>query len=870
MADVTVQQLAEQVGTPVERLLKQMQEAGLSHSAPDEAVTDQDKQVLLAFLKQAHGEKTGAPKKITLKRKTVGTLKTNTDQGRKTVNVEVRRKRTYVKRAADAEAPAESVEEIPVDEGTQVIPEVPVIESAPVAAEPVYEEVSQGGDRRDLDPEVLRQQALLKRKEQEAAEQARHQAALEARKVTEGRDPDRQRPQAQPAGEHADVRSRHKHRDDAVEDESPKVKKKAVKTRGDGMPRKVRAADVALDDLESVEENLLHMPKARKKPKLALDAQKQHAFERPTEAIVREVTIPETISVSDLAQRMAVKGGDLVRTLMKLGIVAGLHQVIDQDTAAIVVEEMGHKPVMEKDTSVEDTLLSAIKDQEGTLSPRAPVVTVMGHVDHGKTSLLDYIRKTRVAAGEAGGITQHIGAYHVETPRGMVTFLDTPGHAAFTAMRARGAQSTDIVILVVAADDGVMPQTEEAIQHARAAGVPLVVALNKIDKDTADPDRVKNALAAKDVIPEDWGGDVQFVPVSALTGQGIDELLDAVLVQAEILELQAPADVPASGIVVESRLEKGRGAVATLLVQRGTLKQGDIVLAGQQFGRVRAMLDEAGRPIKEAGPSIPVEILGLDGVPDAGDEFLVVESEKQARDVALFRQHRERDLKIARQQSAKLDNLFEQMGAEGKKTLNVVLKTDVRGSLEALQAALADLSTDEVEVCIVGSGVGGISETDMNLAITTKAVVFGFNVRADGASKRLAEAEGVDLRYYSVIYDLIDDVKKALSGMLSPEMREQIVGIAEVRDVFRSPKFGQVAGCMVVEGTVYRNKPIRVLRDDVVIFEGDLESLRRFKDDVNEVRSGTECGIGVKNYNDIRPGDKIEVYDREMVQRTIE
>jgi translation initiation factor IF-2 len=494
----------------------------------------------------------------------------------------------------------------------------------------------------------------------------------------------------------------------------------------------------------------------------------------------------------------------------------------------------------------------------------------MGHVDHGKTSLLDYIRKTRVAAGEAGGITQHIGAYHVETPRGMVTFLDTPGHAAFTAMRARGAQSTDIVILVVAADDGVMPQTEEAIQHARAAGVPLVVALNKSDKEGADPERVKTALAAKEVVPEEWGGDVQFIAVSALTGQGIDALLDAVLVQAEMLELKAPVDVPACGLVVESRLEKGRGAVASLLVQRGTLKQGDIVLAGQQFGRVRAISDETGKSVMSAGPSIPVEVLGLDGTPNAGDEFMVVESEKQAREVAQFRQTRDRELKLARQQSAKLDNLFENMGAEGTKNLNVVLKTDVRGSLEALQSALADISTDEVAVCVVGSGVGGIAETDMNLAITTKAVVFGFNVRADGAARKLAEREGVDLRYYSVIYDLIDDVKKALSGMLSPEVREKILGVAEVRDVFRSPKFGQVAGCIVLEGTVFRNKPIRVLRDDVVIFEGDLESLRRFKDDVNEVRSGTECGIGVKNYSDIRPGDKIEVYDREMVQRTIE
>ncbi len=863
MADVTVQQLAEQVGKPVEHLLKQMQEAGLPHSKTDEAVTDHDKQALLAYLKGVHGKDAGAPGKITLKRKTVGTLKTAGD--RKTVNVEVRKKRTYIKRSDAGEAEkTDALEAVPEAE----VPEVVAAVDAPVVIEqPVYEAVPEEViDRRGMDPEILRQQALAKRKEQEAAEQARREALLKARQQEAAPDP----AAARPATDAVDARFRHKRKEETAEEESQRNKKKPVKVRGVESPRKVRAADVALDDLEQVEETLLHLHKARKKPKLALEAQKKHAFERPTEAVVRDVQIPETIAVSDLAQRMAVKGGEVVRALMKLGIMAGLHQVIDQETAAIVVEEMGHKPVMAKDSSVEDSLLAALTQHAGEEKPRAPVVTVMGHVDHGKTSLLDYIRKSRVAAGEAGGITQHIGAYHVETPRGMITFLDTPGHAAFTAMRARGAKSTDIVILVVAADDGVMPQTEEAIQHARAAGVPIVVALNKIDKETADPDRVKNALAAKGVIPEDWGGDVQFMPVSALTGQGIDELLEAVLVQAEVLELKAPMDVPAHGIVIESRLDKGRGAIASVLVQRGTLKAGDIVLAGQQFGRIRAMLDESGRPVTGAGPSIPVEILGLDGTPDAGDEFHVVESEKQARDVAQFRQSRDRELKLARQQSAKLDNLFENMGAEGKKTLNVVLKTDVRGSLEALQAALADIATEEVEVRVVGAGVGGITETDMNLAITTKAVVFGFNVRADGVARRLAEQEGVDLRYYSVIYDLIDDVKKALTGLLSPEMREQIVGVAEVRDVFRSPKFGQVAGCMVIEGTVYRNKPIRVLREDVVIFEGDLESLRRFKDDVAEVRNGMECGIGVKNYNDIRPGDKIEVYDREMVQRTID
>jgi translation initiation factor IF-2 len=549
--------------------------------------------------------------------------------------------------------------------------------------------------------------------------------------------------------------------------------------------------------------------------------------------------------------------------------MATINQMIDQDTATLVVEEMGHKVKLISADALEAKLEESLAQHEGTLESRAPVVTVMGHVDHGKTSLLDYIRKTHVASGEAGGITQHIGAYHVETDHGMISFLDTPGHAAFTAMRARGAKSTDIVILVVAADDGVMPQTEEAVQHARAAEVPLIVAVNKIDKEGADPERVKNELSAKDVIPEEWGGDTQFISVSAQTGEGIPELLDAVLLQAELLELQAPRDVPAQGIVIESRLDKGRGPVASLLVQSGTLRQGDIVLAGLEFGRVRAMLDENGQPIEEAGPSIPVEILGLNGTPDAGDQFAALENERRARELAEFRQEKTRETKLQRQQAAKLDNMFESMAAGEKKTLNIVVKADVRGSLEAIQTALVDLGNEEVQVNIVSGGVGGIAETDVSLAMTSNAVVFGFNVRADNAAKRLVEAEGVDLRYYNVIYDLIDDVKSALSGMLAPELREEIVGIAEVRDVFRSPKFGQIAGCMVVEGTVYRSKPIRVLRDNVVIYEGELESLRRFKDDANEVRNGMECGIGVKNYTDVKVGDLIEVYEVKEISRSL-
>jgi translation initiation factor IF-2 len=585
--------------------------------------------------------------------------------------------------------------------------------------------------------------------------------------------------------------------------------------------------------------------------------------------MVREVEVPETITVGDLAQRMAVKSGDVIKTLMGMGVMATINQALDQETAVLVTEELGHTAKTVSDDAFEEEVLSEFSFEGGEKVKRAPVVSVMGHVDHGKTSLLDYIRRTKVASGESGGITQHIGAYHVKTAQGMVSFLDTPGHAAFTAMRARGAQCTDIVILVVAADDGVMPQTKEAVQHARSAGVPIVVAINKMDKEEADPDRIKTELAGMEVIPEDWGGDVQFVPISAHTGEGIDNLLEALILQAEILELEASSDAPAKGIVIESSLERGRGSVATVLVQNGTLHKGDMVVAGSYFGKVRAMTDEAGKQTKEAGPSIPVEILGLNGTPNAGDEFFAVADEKKAKELAEFRQVREREQRLQRQQAAKLENLFENMGKDDVRTLNVVLKTDVRGSLEAITKSLQDLGNDEVQVKMVSSGVGGIAETDVSLAMATNAVIFGFNVRADASAKRLVEQEGLDLRYYSIIYNLIDDVKAALTGMLAPEFREDIVGIADVRDVFRSPKFGQVAGCMVTEGNVYRNKPIRVLRDNVVIFEGELESLRRFKDDVAEVRNGMECGIGVKGY-DVKVGDQIEVFDRVRVERKLE
>ena len=593
----------------------------------------------------------------------------------------------------------------------------------------------------------------------------------------------------------------------------------------------------------------------------------QHGFERPAAPVKHDVQISETITVAELAQRMAVKANEVIKVMMNMGVMATINQPIDQDTAVLVVEELGHTPVLVKESAIEDDLQTADAGHE--LASRPPVVTVMGHVDHGKTSLLDYIRRTKVAAGEAGGITQHVGAYHVETDKGVVTFLDTPGHAAFTAMRARGAQITDIVVLVVAADDGVMPQTIEAIQHARAAEVPIVVAMNKIDKHDADPERVRNDLVKHNVIPEDWGGDTLFVPVSARTGQGIDQLLDSILLQSDVLELKAPQDGPAAGVVIESSMEKGRGAVATVLVKRGTLRPGDPIIAGQEFGRVRAMFDEAGRPVTEAGPSLPVVVLGLSGAPNAGDEILVLESERKAREVALYRQGKFRDTKLAKQGPAKIEDMMSQMGDGKTATVQVVLKADVQGSAEALRDALNNLSTDEVAVKVVSSGVGGITESDVTLAQASNARIIGFNVRADSSARSMIKESGIDVRYYSIIYEAIDDVKQVLSGMLAPEVKEQIVGLAEVRDVFRSSKFGTVAGCIVVDGYVRRNNPIRVLRNNVVIFEGELESLRRFKDDVNEVRSGTECGIGVRNYNDVRAGDQIECYSRVEIARTM-
>ncbi len=829
MTQVTVKELAQVVDTPVERLLQQMREAGLPHSSAEQVVTDNEKQALLAHLKSSHGDKKAEePRKITLQRKTTSTLKV---AGSKTISVEVRKKKTFVKR---------SNEEIEAEKQRELEEQRAAAEAARLKAE---EEA-----KRQAEEEAKRQAAAApaERSEQVAAAPAVVDEpvapVVEERKKEEPRRLDKSR--SDDADRRGGERKTTQHRPTVKEKApAPRVAPRTIDEESDGFRRGGRG-------------------------KSKLKKRNQHGFQAPAGPVVREVSIGETITVGELAQQMSVKAAEVIKFMFKMGSPATINQVLDQETAQLVAEELGHKVKLVSDNALEEQLAESLKF-EGEAISRAPVVTVMGHVDHGKTSLLDYIRRAKVASGEAGGITQHIGAYHVETERGMVTFLDTPGHAAFTAMRARGAKATDIVILVVAADDGVMPQTQEAVQHAKAAGVPIVVAVNKIDKPDANPDNIKNGLAALDVIPEEWGGDAPYVHVSAKMGTGVDELLEAVLLQAEVLELKAMPSAPGRGVVVESRLDKGRGPVATVLVQDGTLRQGDMVLVGSNYGRIRAMLDENGKPVKEAGPSIPVEILGLDGTPEAGDDMTVVADEKKAREVALFRQGKFREVKLARAHAGKLENIFESMGQEEKKTLNIVLKSDVRGSLEALQGSLSTLGNDEVQVRVVGGGVGGITESDANLALASNAVLFGFNVRADAGARKIVEAEGLDMRYYNVIYDIIEDVKKALTGMLGSDVRENILGIAEVRDVFRSPKFGAVAGCMVVEGTVYRNRPIRVLRDDVVIFEGELEPLRRFKDDMAEVRNGMECGIAVKSYNDVKVGDKIEVFEKVQVARSL-
>ncbi|MCR4302584.1 MAG: translation initiation factor IF-2 [Sulfuricaulis sp.] len=814
MTQITIKGFADQIGIPPETLMRQLDAAGIAAKNEDEALTEDEKAKLFHYLRASHGavDEGSVKKKITLKRKSTSQVVQSTRTGAtRTVQVEVRKKRTFVKRSVVEETPAPA-DEAPVEEP---------VEAPPSSAKTPTREPVSGDSPAETESPASTKPVLVA-------------------------------PAAKPASKPAPA----------------KEAKKPHKSKKD-----------RLEKLEARERGELHLAagkKARRKVKLAANkpvvtsVTGQHGFARPTAPIVHEVALPETVTVAELAQKMSIKAAEVIKALMQMGSMVTINQVLDRDTATLVVEELGHVVTVAKPTDPEALLTGPAAEAAADAEPRPPVVTVMGHVDHGKTSLLDHIRKAKVASGEAGGITQHIGAYHVETPRGVVTFLDTPGHEAFTAMRARGAKATDIVILVVAADDGVMPQTIEAVHHARNAKVPIVVAVNKVDKPEAQPDRVRQELTKHEVVAEEWGGSEIFVNVSAKTGEGIDKLLESILLTAEVLELKAPKTGPAAGLVVEARLDKGRGPVATVLVQRGTLRKGDVILAGREYGRVRAMFDEKGRQIKEAGPSIPVEVQGLSGVPHAGEEVMVVESERKAREIALFRQGKFKDVQLARQQAAKLTDVFEQLKVdEEAKTLNLIIKADVQGSIEALTVALEKISTTEVKVKVVHGMVGGITESDVNLAVASNAVVIGFNVRADSAARKLIEHQGVDLHYYNVIYNAVEEVKAAMSGMLSPQIKEQMLGLAEVREVFRSPKMGAVAGCYVVEGSVKRNRPIRVLRDNVVIFEGELESLRRFKDDAGEVKAGLECGIAVKNYNDVKAGDQIEVFERVEVARTL-
>lgn len=885
MAEVKVEQLANEIGTPADRLVSQLADAGITKTVTD-SVTEKEKEVLLEHLKKQHGDDSAAqPNKMTLNRKKKSTLVLGSGSKAKSVQVEVRKKRTYVKRTdveeqQIAEAEAKAAEEARIKAEEEIAQARARAEAEAKAKAEALAKAKAEADAKAKEANIARAKALEEAKKEMSPEEKAEAEEIERIRVAQEKEAAiKAEEEARKSAEEAkrlaeenearwkkEEEARKAHENDVVHVTSSKYAQEAED--------KVDAADEGgrrRKKKKAAQDKNARGGKGRGgKGKQTLSAPQslKHGFQKPVETKHSEVRIGETISVAELANKMSVKGAEVVKAMFKMGAMATINQVIDQETAALVAEEMGREVVLVKENALEEAVLSD-RAHSGDEVTRAPVVTIMGHVDHGKTSLLDYIREAKVAAGEAGGITQHIGAYHVETGHGMVTFLDTPGHAAFTSMRSRGAKATDIVIIVVAADDGVMPQTIEAIQHAKAAEAPIIIAVNKMDKESADPDRVKTELSQHDVIPEDWGGDVQFVHVSAKTGLGIDELLDSVLLQSEVLELTAVVDKMANGVVVESKLDKGRGPVATVLVQDGTLNQGDIVLCGLEYGRVRAMRDELGREIKSAGPSIPVEILGLSGVPQSGDEATVVKDEKKAREVALYRQGKFRDVKLARQQKSKLENMFSDMAEGDVSEVNVVLKSDVQGSLEAISDALTKLSTDEVKVKIIGSGVGGITETDASLAAASNAIVVGFNVRADASARKVIESEGVDLRYYSVIYALIDEVKQAMSGLLAPEFKQEIIGLAQVRDVFKSPKLGAIAGCMVTEGLIKRSAPIRVLRENVVIYEGELESLRRFKDDVQEVRNGTECGIGVKNYNDVKVGDQIEVFETVEVKRTL-
>lgn len=888
MAEITVAELAKEIGTPVDRLVSQLADSGVNKSASD-AISQDEKEALLGHLKKQHGDESEAkPNKLTLNRKTKSTLTMGHGSKAKSVNVEVRKKRTYVKRS-DVEEERLAQEAAKAEAEAKSLAEAEAKAKEEAAAKEAENAKAVAAAKAELEAErkaAAKAEAAVKAK-QAAAEKAKNiektpekvaetEEAKKLRLAQEKELAEKIEAEAKEASEAAKKLAEENEARWKAQEEERKAKEKEVVHVTSS-----KYAQEAEDKVDAADETAGRRRKKKSNDKAARGGKSKgrkqtlsapqslkHGFTKPVETKVQDIRIGETISVAELANKMAKKGAEVVKAMFKLGAMATINQVIDQETAALVAEDMGFEVVLVNENALEEAVL-ADRSDSGEAITRAPVVTIMGHVDHGKTSLLDHIREAKVADGEAGGITQHIGAYHVETGHGMITFLDTPGHAAFTAMRSRGAKATDIVIIVVAADDGVMPQTIEAIQHAKASEAPIIIAVNKMDKETADPDRVKNELSQHGVLSEEWGGDVQFAHVSAKTGLGIDDLLDSILLQAEVLELTAVEDKMASGVVVESKLDKGRGPVATILVQEGTLNQGDIVLCGLEYGRVRAMRDENGKPIQSAGPSIPVEIIGLSGVPQSGDEATVVKDEKKAREVALFRQGKFRDVKLARQQKSKLENMFANMAEGDVSEVNVVIKSDVQGSLEAISDSLVKLSTEEVKVRIIGSGVGAITETDATLAAASNAIVVGFNVRADASARKVIEAENIDLRYYSVIYALIEEVKQAMSGMLAPEFKQEIIGLAQVRDVFKSPKIGAIAGCMVTEGIIKRSAPIRVLRENVVIYEGELESLRRFKDDVQEVRNGTECGIGVKNYNDVRVGDQIEVFETVEIKRSL-
>ncbi len=914
--EVTVKQLATTVGIPVERLLTQLQEAGISAQAEDATITEGEKIQLLQHLRRSHGKK-DEPAEAPVSEATSVRRRPASNDSRaarpsrpapnrgaapprgaaartgKSVNVEVRRKRSFGKRNTETPQPAATVR-------TTQRPEPDRAEargSSPIDEQRRRTELEARRAEEDA-RRLAEQEALETRQREESRRKAEAEARAKAEAEQRRKAEQRSRAEASTANygaaeseetmpapaanageseteQQRDERRRaakkHAERSEKEGQDRERAEKDRKAARKEPTRTKKHDPVAALEE-ETSDDAVITRPSVRRRKKPGKpQLQDKHGFQRPTAPVVRAVEVPETISVGELASRMSVKSGQVIKELFKQGMMVTINQTLDRDTAMLVVEEMGHKAVEAKVDDAEDALMALLEQEVGQTESRTrpPVVTIMGHVDHGKTSLLDYIRRAKVADGEAGGITQHIGAYHVETDKGTISFLDTPGHAAFSAMRARGAKATDIVILVVAADDGVMPQTIEAIQHSKAAGVPVVVAVNKMDKPDANPDRVMQELTQHELVPEEWGGDTILVKVSAKTGDGIDDLLDAVLLQSEVLELKAPIDGPAHGTIVESSLEKGRGTVATVLVQSGTLRTGDMIVSGSEYGRVRAMFDELGRSVKSAGPSIPVQVLGLSSSPNAGDDVIAVVDEKRAREVAEFRRDRDRQTRMDEQRGANLDQLFSQLKEGDLKSVNIILKADVQGSVEALKESLVKLSNDEVKVAVVASAVGGITESDANLAVTSNAIVLGFNVRADPAARRVIEEQGLDLRYYSVIYELIDDVKKAISGLLSPIVTEEIIGLAQVRDVFRSSKFGAIAGCMVIEGVIRRNSPIRVLRDNVVVYEGALESLRRFKEDVSEVKNGTECGIGVKNYNDVQPGDQIEVFERKERARQL-